>query len=953
MRPKKSKLLAGIHAMDQAIAKGPPKKPGKGLGPLSAPFKKLKEGFTTALGTPKNPEMETFFIAADRWMKSHTPLKETVQAGLLEILGETMREGTGKAPANVLESTIGCLSKWAFDGVTSKEKLGKHTIKGLVDCLMSQAVGIVGKRQAAEALNFLMTQSKENKAVLKDASMHAHLQELGKSLRTLGDVELQLQVVEVLFRLCPKHKVERIHFAESITIGQKFADIRGDMFHEDARALLNAINAHNDGVKTFPRSFQVRSFKCVLDGQESLLQLQPPMQSELFWLDFSRICISASAAIEGEEGILTIEITYDKIQQWRTERLPDGLELYLTLNDPITLASPQGSQDAISCSTQTLILFLPAGEPIPSFDLRLSAIFDHHKVPQTKMLKMSVPMSKPLPARTVSQEAIGWFDDAEPVQPDDERHESPIEVVDAASSRGNGMECETDRGNKDSPTGNLRREQQVASSEPDRSICSVSELTEDEEKEEEEEDDDDDSYIGSDDNPFLVRPGKGRHEGRAGRILKQALSKAGEPREAGPLNKQSVTTNPRIHVSEPRKHTDVKNLESSAIDGLLSLEPSKNVDSARKGRTPVWEKSKVNKKTTTGTILRANTKSQKGPRLSPKDQTESNQPSASSVTTRFNAFTENAAPRVLFNTNPQLFTAGKRKAFDEHRSSCVESVPYKTPVSLHKGPAQKRVRKDTEREDVLSSALGALSSSDRDDDLSNMLSVPGIKSKLLRLLGSTVNDVNLSSDDSEVDEGPTFVVESPVDQRQRPGGAASLASFTSKKRSGFEPTITMKIRETRGEEPFEVDPTFKEIEKLFTEIGQLYTSRLRRQSLRISQLAQESIARLGQKEAVFITNASKQALNLVKELVGQVDDVENEIKRNMKKAMEVIGPTAESTKRTLDKMADLVTCNNDDGDRSVSISSCRKLPTGTNSRVISLATIQLDQSTRSVKSAVM
>ncbi|KAI8998242.1 hypothetical protein BC832DRAFT_565927 [Gaertneriomyces semiglobifer] len=918
MPPKKSKLLAGIHGMDQAIAKGPPKKPGRGLGPLSAPLKKLREGFTAALCIPRSPELETFFTVADRWMKSHNPLKESVQAGLLEILGETMRGGTGKASANVLEATVSCISKWAVDGVTSKERLGKHTIKGLVECLMTRPVGIVGKRQAAETLNFLMTQSKENKAVLKDPAMHAHLQELGKGLRTLGDVELQLQVVEVLFRLCPKHKVERIHFADSIALGQKFADIRGDMFHEDARALLNSINAHNDGVKTFPRSFPVRSFKCVLDGHESLLQLQPPMQSELFWLDFSHICISASAAMEGDEGILTIEITYDKIQQWRTERLPDGLELYLTLNDPITLASPQGSQDAISCSTQTLILFLPAEEPIPTFDSRLSAIFDHHKVPQTKMLKMSVPMSKPLPARTESQEVIGWFDDAEPVQPDSETHESPIEVVDAASSRGDGIECETDRGQNDAPIRNLRRGQEVVSSEPDRSICSVSEFTE-EEEEQEEEDDDDDSYVGSDDNPFLVRPGKGRHVGKAGRKAKHARNKTGEERETGPLNVQSVTTTQRMHVSEPKKHTDVKHLGFSAIDDSLNLEPFKNMDSARKGRTPVREKTKVNKQSTNGTILRANMKTQKGPYLSPKDQTELNQPSASSVTTRFNAFNEDAAPRVLFNTNPQLFTAGKRKKCDDDRSSCVESMPYKTPASLHKGPAKKRVRKDTEQEDVLSSALGALNSRDGDDNLSNMLSVPGIKSKLLRLLGSTVNDVNLSSDDSEVDEGPTFVVESPVEQRQRPVGAASLASLTSKKQNGFKPSITMKIRE----ELLEVDPTLREIETLFTNIGQVYTSRLRRQSLRISQLAQESIASLGQKEAVFITNASKQALDLVKELVGQVDEVENEIKRNMKKAMEVIGPTAESTKRTLDKMADLLSCNNGDGDWSVGISSCK------------------------------
>ncbi|TPX61591.1 hypothetical protein SpCBS45565_g07239 [Spizellomyces sp. 'palustris'] len=296
------------------------------------------------------------------------------------------------------------------------------------------------KRQALDILNSLLTKSKENKALLTSHTCLTDLENLVHLLKNAGgfchitvfslthfiltkstyslhpDVELQTQLVELLFRLCPKPKQQRLQFIETLHLPKTFAVIRSDSFHQDCRAFLNQLNAGNDGVLKTPKSFRLSHAECVLGDTASSLTLSPPDGADSLWLDFNTSSLSILVMIAGGE-ILSIELAFSKVQRWQAESSADAVSFVLSLSEPIILTTSgwQTGNEPVTNKFKFSVhpepLALPTGLSRISIAMEelgsntchtvaaIETIFKSRNLLQCRQ-KTSVPASRPLPSRS-------------------------------------------------------------------------------------------------------------------------------------------------------------------------------------------------------------------------------------------------------------------------------------------------------------------------------------------------------------------------------------------------------------------------------------------------------------------------------------------------------------------------------------------------------------------------
>ncbi|KNC99699.1 uncharacterized protein SPPG_09250 [Spizellomyces punctatus DAOM BR117] len=269
----------------------------------------------------RKPEFDIFLLTFQRWLLTDIARDQALLCDLLlPILNEALPPSASITPqtAPFVEKTLQFVRDTILRCSVAKDLIGKHMIGRLVATAVCVHASTMLKRQALDILNSLLAKSKENKALLTSHTCLTDLDNLVHLLKNAGDVELQTQLVELLFRICPKPKQERLQFIDTLHLPKIFADIRGDYFHQDCRAFLNQLNAGNDGVLKTPKSFRLSHAECVLGDTTSSLTLNPPDGADSLWLDFNTSSLSILVMIAGGD-ILSIELAFSKVQRWQVE----------------------------------------------------------------------------------------------------------------------------------------------------------------------------------------------------------------------------------------------------------------------------------------------------------------------------------------------------------------------------------------------------------------------------------------------------------------------------------------------------------------------------------------------------------------------------------------------------------------------------------------------------------
>ncbi|KAI8913898.1 hypothetical protein DFJ77DRAFT_465116 [Powellomyces hirtus] len=304
MPPKLSKLAAALTALDSLLAKKKNDRPKGGRkggaltsASLKAPLQKLATGFAEAVykEPPELSQINTLLMSIRRWIldpASATALTE----GLLKAVGGFLLTFiTSLHPVTIVDKILDVIQAF-LDGGVDKGILGAQLVSPLVEIGSVDGVQPVQQKQVLEILNQLMTKCNPNKAILMEKSFLPKLKGIARQLSAASDIEVQIKLTELLFRLCPKSHTERQLFAKSLELPVALAEIRAEQFHQDVRTFINLVNAQNDGVISFPRSFRVSRIECVVGGEHVPLML--PSSAESFWFDFNLHSIATSAALE-------------------------------------------------------------------------------------------------------------------------------------------------------------------------------------------------------------------------------------------------------------------------------------------------------------------------------------------------------------------------------------------------------------------------------------------------------------------------------------------------------------------------------------------------------------------------------------------------------------------------------------------------------------------------------
>lgn len=206
------------------------------------------------------------------------------------------------------------LEKGIKDKIDTTGVLG--TLKGV---FMSDERSLHCRRVAVEVTNLLLADSTKNKlTAVKDTFSVENCKYLAKSLASIGDYEIQNQILQILFRLRPKNAS-----MQSCTIiwndeqvSKLFMEIQPKNFAENSRSFLNFLN------KTCEHRL-VHSFEAALSDGEN----------ENIWVDFNCNSVTFNATKKSfmEKKPLVCrsknfhEIFYDNI----TEISDEGTKIFL------------------------------------------------------------------------------------------------------------------------------------------------------------------------------------------------------------------------------------------------------------------------------------------------------------------------------------------------------------------------------------------------------------------------------------------------------------------------------------------------------------------------------------------------------------------------------------------------------------------------------------------------
>ncbi|KAI8820704.1 uncharacterized protein EV422DRAFT_60155 [Fimicolochytrium jonesii] len=365
-----SKLSKQTQLFGHKVKEGPKKKAGKGKNSDEAAkftakdftvlVKNVSSGLAEAKHEQDYPVVRTFFSAACRWLETPTAEANPVIGDAILKIIKSVFPPAAKPPYDdyITEYSLNCLSQAVEDGRLEKDVVGEQMISCLFDILRTGDCSTARRLQILSTLIQLLTKSNKNKALINADAFLPRLKALAALMRQAGDVESQISIMQILFRLLPKSSAGRVNFAHALGLPERLAEICGDHFHEDVRSFLKLINSGNDGLSKCPVFYKVREIHCLITGHLAPTKLKIPEGLDTFWLDFDVDGISTEVADPDEGETISLHISYEKLSDWRIEEEPGGYKLFLALKEPVIIAGPDGSQQDDPPTTNKLTVLI-------------------------------------------------------------------------------------------------------------------------------------------------------------------------------------------------------------------------------------------------------------------------------------------------------------------------------------------------------------------------------------------------------------------------------------------------------------------------------------------------------------------------------------------------------------------------------------------------------------------
>ncbi|XP_064607406.1 uncharacterized protein LOC135471907 isoform X3 [Liolophura sinensis] len=266
----------------------------------------LLESFSSSLKklSEWDNENKTHFIAV------------LLEHGLLDVLSAVFEEATenqnqGADPAKSLciMDAICAISATTANAKTTLVK--KYGLKFLHEILRSKSE--LYTLEAMKRVNLLMERCSLSvqDTLLQDAEIVNALQAVSGLVFIAGDYEIQVGVLECLFRFIPSQQRKRFSskFFSDTSTARHFLDIKVSDFETDCRQFLNQLNSQLGS--SYPRVISLSCLTACL-GLQELKKPEDPNNAE-FWVDFntgsSRITLFCEQELcdsQGEETLWEI-----------------------------------------------------------------------------------------------------------------------------------------------------------------------------------------------------------------------------------------------------------------------------------------------------------------------------------------------------------------------------------------------------------------------------------------------------------------------------------------------------------------------------------------------------------------------------------------------------------------------------------------------------------------------
>nr|XP_008113194.1 PREDICTED: synaptonemal complex protein 2-like [Anolis carolinensis] len=252
-----------------------------------------------------------------------------------------------------------------FDTVVVISRISSEGRKQLLDsflpCLGLLAtesnVSSTVRQEAIKTLNTLLVTitNEERKAISVSKEIHLLMEELTKTIWDVGDYDMQVGIVEALFRLARRKWRDNLvnHWFEDELIAKAFKEIKEKEFETDSRKFINELNGKLGDKR------RVCSIPCKA-AHADMNQLNKPPDDKLeeFWIDFNYGSESISFNFEGPENSLweSVKLAKEDINSFSLQEEGGEKVLKLLMKSPTTINKREVTKINIHFDSQFDIL---------------------------------------------------------------------------------------------------------------------------------------------------------------------------------------------------------------------------------------------------------------------------------------------------------------------------------------------------------------------------------------------------------------------------------------------------------------------------------------------------------------------------------------------------------------------------------------------------------------------
>ncbi|XP_019743635.1 synaptonemal complex protein 2 isoform X2 [Hippocampus comes] len=267
------------------------------------------------------------------------------------------------------DKSLCILSEDFFDAVTMIHKASNEAMVGIqsfmysVGQLVNDArVCIIVRKEAIYALNIILkkiTVSPEKETILTSQEASDLMMNLAGQIMQCGDYDLQVALIEVLFRMTTPDQRKKLaaHWFSTAQVACAFDQIHPSEFEADCRTFLTVVNGSQGD------SRRVKSYPCLEVYLDNFKLLKPADDKlDQFWIDFNldsqSISFYFSFADEKSSAGLwdSISVPENEIHSYTVTAKGKKQILQLQLCELVIASSVKGSRITITfCSTLDIL----------------------------------------------------------------------------------------------------------------------------------------------------------------------------------------------------------------------------------------------------------------------------------------------------------------------------------------------------------------------------------------------------------------------------------------------------------------------------------------------------------------------------------------------------------------------------------------------------------------------